>query len=499
MKRRLISLLLVLALVLSLAPMAMAVEDPMKETYIYTDSRGNEVEVPVNAFATRVVSFSWGEKWTKDPDHMTPENILGTPEGENLCLGKKGQIVLEFSVDIVDNEGLDIYVFEVGPDVEPTSVEVSVDGSEWIYVGDADGSLSGVDLNGVTPKGARYHYVRITDLGKFGNSNHPGADIVAVAGLNVKANPFKDLPPDVYYYGPVTWAYDNEITNGVGDDKFDPNASCKRQDVVTYLWRLNGKPEATIAPDEIPFTDVNLDAYYGDALLWAYENEVVTGKTQTLFAPEDQIKRCEFVSLLYRNIGKPAVSVDDPFVDLDQDQYYVDAVLWAYENSITKGVDETHFAPYDNCTRAQVVTFLYRFNQLEKPEEPEQEEPEISVPEEPADDLLEYMYQGIVQLVDQLEGFEQGDNGYSDGILTIRGSDWADETDHVAYLHLSGEYPLPLAGLKVGIPVDLAKETLAVHGWTPVDSTQVEWDNGEGIIVALSGEDVLAGITAFAY
>ena len=383
MSKRIISFLLVLIMILSVLPAAMAVEDPMKETYIYTDSRGNEIEVPKNAFAVKVISFDSGERWTKDPDHMTPENILGTPEGENLCLGKKGHIVLEFAVDIVDNEGMDIYVFEVGPDVEPTSVEVSADGKEWIFVGNADGSLSGVDLNGMTPKGGRYHYVRITDLGKYGYSNHPGADIVAVAGLNVKAVPFRDLPLDAYYYTPVTWAYDNEITNGIGDDKFDPNASCKRQDVVTYLWRLNGKPEATITAEDVPFTDVNLNAYYGDALLWAYENQVVKGRTETLFAPEDKIKRCEFVTLLHRNLGEPDYTVENPFVDLRAGAYYEDAVIWAYEVGITKGIDATHFCPENDCTRAQVVTFLYRYYHLDGVEDTlnkkEENEPERDV------------------------------------------------------------------------------------------------------------------------
>lgn len=366
--RRIVSMLLVLGVVLALLPAALAVEMTEDGEYIFKDSRGNEVIVPEDAFATRVVDTYTGRKWTNQSDCKDPNKVLGPPYDKNgkssgcYVLGNYGWIVLEFSVDIVDNEGMDIYVFEIGDEVEPTKVEVSVDGSEWLYVGDADGSLSGVDLAGKIPEGARYHYVRITDLGKDNNNTWPGADIRAVAGLNVKNIPFRDLPLDAFYYGPVAWAYDNGITFGVGDGKFDPAANCKRQDVVTYLWRLAGEPEPTIT--ECPFVDVIKDSYYYDAVLWGYENGVILGVDETHFAPERNIMRCEFVLLLYRNSGKPEYTVDNPFVDLDGNAYYYDAVLWGYENGITKGVDATHFEPIANCNRAQVVTFLYRFDQL---------------------------------------------------------------------------------------------------------------------------------------
>lgn len=501
MKKRIFCFLLVLAMVLSIAPMVMAVEDPMEEMFTYTDSRGNEVKVPKNAFAVKVVEFTPGEKWTKDESVKDPQTILGVPEESNLCLGKYGTIVLEFDVDIVDNEGMDIYVFETGPQVEPTKVEVSVDGKEWIYVGDADGSLSGVDLNGKVPEGGRYHYVRVTDLGKYGNSDYPGADIKAVAGLNVKAKPFDDLPPNAYYYGPVTWAYDNEITTGVGDDKFDPNASCKRQDVVTYLWRLNGKPEATITAENIPFTDVKLSSYYGDALLWAYENEVVKGKTDTTFCPADPILRSEFVALLYRNLGNPEYTAENPFVDLREGAYYVDAVLWAYENGITTGIDATHFAPKNDCTRAQVVTFLYRFDQLEKPEEePEAPDaPDVDAPEELAD-LLEYMYMNLEELISQLEGFGKLEDGsYSNGAVTFGPAAWSEDTDHVGTITIHGEYPVSLGGVKVGMTMQQAQQTLMDDGWASVDSMDTEWKNADGIVLSLKGEDTVTSLTAICY
>ena len=375
MVKKLICLLLTAAMLLSFA---VGVSAAQKE-YTFRDSRGNEVIVPENAFATRVVSTDTGNKWTIYKENKNTDNLIGPPydsKGKSktsYCLGNYGSVVLEFSVDIVDNEGMDIYVFEVGNEVEPTRVEVSVDGSEWIFVGNADGALSGVDMAGKVPEGARYHYVRLTDLGTDANYEWPGADVNAVAGLNVKNMPFRVLPLDAYYYGPVTWAYDNGITFGVGDEKFDPDASCKRQDVVTYLWRLNGSPEPETAL--CPFVDVKKGEYYYDAVLWGYENGVIMGTDATHFSPARNIKRCEFVALLYRNFGNPDYTVSNPFVDVKESEYYFDAVLWAYEVGITKGTDATHFAPEDECTRAQVVTFLYRFSLLEKPGEPEEEKP----------------------------------------------------------------------------------------------------------------------------
>lgn len=364
MGKKVIALILVVAM--SLLPMnVMAAQDPSKETVVYKDSRGNEIEVPVNAFATRVVSFTPGTKWTSDKDHVTAENILGAPGGgkNNLCLGKNGVIVLEFSVDIVDYEGMDIYVFEVGPDVEATKVEVSVDMKEWIYVGDAKGALSGVDINGKVPEGARYHYVRITDLGSYPNSNHPGADIEAVAGLNVKSVPFKDIGLDQYYYTPITWAYDNEITYGTKEEIFQPDITCSRGQVVTFLWRIAGKPKPTIK--ECSFVDVQKGSYYYDAILWAYENDVVAGFTDTCFGPEETVTRGQFLAILHRYKGGAAPTIQMPFVDVDPKIYYAKSVLWGYENGIAYGITPTQFQPDAFCTRAHVVTFLYRLVHME--------------------------------------------------------------------------------------------------------------------------------------
>lgn len=155
----------------------------------YTDSRGNKITIPGGAAscAVRVVSFTHGSPWTADPRAMDEFKILGAPDYDSVAdvnyitLGDRGVIVLEFGVYFTDGPGNDIYVFEIGPNVEATKVEVSADLETWIFVGNADGSLSGVDLNGSIPVGGQYKYVRLTDLETNPGGNWPGADIDAVA------------------------------------------------------------------------------------------------------------------------------------------------------------------------------------------------------------------------------------------------------------------------------------------------------------------------------
>jgi hypothetical protein len=158
----------------------------------YTDTRGNKIKVPGGAlsFATSLIDFTHGDPWTSDPKAMDPEKIIGEADYNDITdenyvtLGADGVIIVGFSVSITDGEGLDMYVFEIGPQVEATKVEVSNDLQNWIYVGDADGSLSGVDINGKVPAGAKYKYVRLTDLRTTGPTQWTGADIDAVAVLH---------------------------------------------------------------------------------------------------------------------------------------------------------------------------------------------------------------------------------------------------------------------------------------------------------------------------
>ena len=172
-------------------------------------------------------------------------------------------------------------------------------------------------------------------------------------------SPFPDVQdPGKYYYTPVLWAAANNITNGVEGGLFAPGNTCKREQVVTFLWRAMGSPEPTST--NCPFEDVAEGKYYYKAVLWAVENGITTGKSATRFAPKDTITRAEFVTFLWRTEGKPGYSTSNPFYDVSSGSYYYDAVLWASENGVTTGKSTESFAPKDPCTRGQVVTFLYR-------------------------------------------------------------------------------------------------------------------------------------------
>ena len=172
-------------------------------------------------------------------------------------------------------------------------------------------------------------------------------------------NPFTDVKEDDYFFESVLWAIEKGITTGTTATTFSPDASCTRAQMVTFLWRAAGSPEAKTA--ENPFTDVKADAYYYKAVLWAVEEGITTGVTKTLFAPDKACTRAEAVTFLYRAAGAPDVNTDKvAFTDADAKAYYYDALLWAVENKITTGTTATTFAPAANCTRAQIVTFLFR-------------------------------------------------------------------------------------------------------------------------------------------
>ena len=172
-------------------------------------------------------------------------------------------------------------------------------------------------------------------------------------------NPFTDVwNPNEYYYDPVLWAYENQITAGVTATTFDPNGFCKRGQVVTFLWRAMEKPESGLS--SCPFLDVSKLEYYYPAILWACENQITMGVDATHFAPDATVTRGQFVTFLWRTAGSPSASKNTGFTDVPATEYYAEAVAWAVENGITQGTGSGKFSPNDTCTRAQVVTFLYR-------------------------------------------------------------------------------------------------------------------------------------------
>jgi len=179
--------------------------------------------------------------------------------------------------------------------------------------------------------------------------------------LTTGSSPFADVKDSsAYYYVPVLWGTENGIVQGTSENTFSPNATCTRAQAVVFLYRLAGKPEIENA--ENPFEDVQETDYYYDAILWAYRNGIVNGVTENRFEPQVNVSRKDFVTLLYRLAGKPEIeNAENPFEDIEEAAYYELPVLWAYQNGITSGTSAKTFTPDKQVTRAEVVTFLYRY------------------------------------------------------------------------------------------------------------------------------------------
>lgn len=171
-------------------------------------------------------------------------------------------------------------------------------------------------------------------------------------------NPFQDVTEDQYYFKPILWAYETGVTAGSTAFSFEPESSCQRGQVVTFLHRSMDKPEHTVS--ESPFTDVPAGEYFYDPVMWAVENKITVGTGAGKFSPAETVTRGQFVTFLWRTMGEPDASGASGFADVPASEYYAEAVAWAVENGITQGTGAGKFSPDAHCTRAQVVTFLYR-------------------------------------------------------------------------------------------------------------------------------------------
>ncbi len=177
---------------------------------------------------------------------------------------------------------------------------------------------------------------------------------------DVFVNPFTDVESDDYFYDAVAWAVTSGVTSGTSATKFSPKSNCTRAQAVTFLWRAAGEPAVDGLTN--PFVDVDEDDYFYNAVLWAVDRGITTGTSATKFSPKKECTRAQIVTFIHRLAdGGPANNTANPFTDVDSDDYYYDAVLWAVENGITTGASATTFAPKKECTRAQIVTFLQRW------------------------------------------------------------------------------------------------------------------------------------------
>ena len=214
------------------------------------------------------------------------------------------------------------------------------------------GSIEVLDKNGDS--------LKLKDLGngKYSFVMPDGKVSVEAEFVKTAATSFADVPANAYFADAVKWAVDKGITNGLSDTMFGPYESCTRAQIVTFLWRAAGSPEPTAS--EMTFTDVKADSYYYKAVLWAVENKITSGMSDTLFAPDATCSRSQIVTFLYRMQNSPESKAENPFTDVKADAYYANAVLWAVENGVTTGASATTFDPAGDCTRGQIVTFLYR-------------------------------------------------------------------------------------------------------------------------------------------
>ncbi len=216
----------------------------------------------------------------------------------------------------------------------------------------------GYELGSLAVKDASGDLLPLADLGsgKYSFVMPDGKVSVEAEFVKTAATSFADVPANAYFADAVKWAVDKGITNGLSDTMFGPYESCTRMQIVTFLWRAAGSPEPKAMSS---FTDVPANAYYAKAVAWAVENGITNGMTATTFAPNATCTRGQSVTFLYRAL-KGTASGSANFTDVKSDTFYADAINWAVANNVTNGTSNTTFSPNADCTRAEIVTFLYR-------------------------------------------------------------------------------------------------------------------------------------------
>ena len=216
----------------------------------------------------------------------------------------------------------------------------------------------GYELGSLAVKDASGNLLPLADLGngKYSFVMPDGKVSVEAEFVKTAATSFADVPANAYFADAVKWAVDKGVTNGLSDTMFGPYESCTRAQIVTFLWRAAGSPEPKAMSS---FTDVPANAYYAKAVAWAVENGITNGMTATEFAPDATCTRGQSVTFLYRAL-KGSASGSANFTDVKSDAFYADAINWAVANNVTNGTSNTTFSPNADCTRAEIVTFLYR-------------------------------------------------------------------------------------------------------------------------------------------
>lgn len=332
---------------------------PKTYTITFDSNGGSDVSSVTYAFGATIENLPVPTRsgyrfdgWGAVPATMPAEDLTLTAQWSRISSGGGGGGgSASYAIDVEDAKNGDISVSPSRAS-SGTTVTITVDPDNG-YVLE---TLTVLDKNGkeieLTNKGDRKYTFKM-----------PSGKVTIEATFmedNTMLNYFVDVFASDYYYDAVLWAVENGITNGTSATTFSPANPCTRAQMATFLWRAAGSPEPVGASN--PFVDVAADAYYAKAVQWAYEQGITGGTSATTFSPDDTCTRGQMATFLWRDAGSPAMSADRvPFVDVSADVYYATAVEWAYEEGVTSGTSATTFSPNDPCTRAQMVTFLYRY------------------------------------------------------------------------------------------------------------------------------------------
>ena len=266
--------------------------------------------------------FFWTETMTAEDTSAQEDPVITAKAGANGTITPSGSVTVKKGAD---------QTFAIQPNSGYAVSKVLVDGADV-------GALTSYTFKSVT-------------------ANHTIEAVFAKSDTK-PTNPFVDVSESAYYYDPVLWAVGNGITNGVDATHFEPDGTCTRAHAVTFLWRAAGQPEPKTT--QMPFKDVKPGSYYEKAVRWAVEEGITNGTSNTTFSPDADCTRAQIVTFLWRSKGSPEVTgIVDPFTDVAT-AYYMDAVFWAVKVGVTNGTSPTTFSPDENCTRGQIVTFLYR-------------------------------------------------------------------------------------------------------------------------------------------
>ena len=265
-----------------------------------------------------------------------------------------GILRVEYDAEMLSFAGLEPGTRAYALREEDGAVEIAFAGGSAISAGEVIASLGFWAQQGILG-GETTVTVRTRELGQESVSMTEELTLE----LPLPMTPFDDVEEGSFYHIPVLWAVQNGITNGMSDTQFGSESPCNRAQVVTFLWRAAGKPEPQRTDN--PFVDVEAGSFYEKAVLWAVEKGITNGTDDTHFSPNAPCNRAAVVTFLWRAANKPApTGTKIPFGDVPADSWYAEPVLWAVENGITNGMSDTEFGAEVTCNRAQVVTFLYR-------------------------------------------------------------------------------------------------------------------------------------------